>query len=44
MIIGCLEENKSNGFYKKMGGKFIKKREFNLPNQTLYENVYEYNL
>ena len=44
MIVGCLEENKSNGFYKKMGGKFIKKREFKLPNQTLYENVYEYNL
>ena len=42
MIIGCLEKNKSNGFYKKMGGKFIQKREFKLPNQTLYENVYEY--
>ena len=44
MIIGCLEENRSNGFYKKMGGKFVKKREFKLPNQTLYENVYMYNL
>ena len=44
MIIGCLEENKSNGFYKKMGGKFVKKRKFKLPNQTLYENVYVYNL
>ena len=44
MIIGCLEENKSNGFYKKMGGKFVKKRKFELPNQTLYENVYVYNL
>lgn len=44
MLIGCLEKNKSNDFYKKMGGTFIKKREFNLPNQTLYENVYEYKL
>lgn len=44
MIIGCLEENKSNGFYKKMGCKFVKKRKFKLPNQTLYENVYVYNL
>lgn len=44
MLIGCLEENCSNGFYKKMGGKFIKKREFSLPNQTLYENVYLYDL
>ena len=44
MIIGCLEKNKSNEFYKKMGGVFIKKREFKLPNQTLYENVYEYKI
>ena len=44
LIIGCLEENDSNGFYKKMGGEFIKKREFKLPNQTLYENVYSYKL
>lgn len=44
LIIGCLEDNKSNGFYKKMGGVFIKKREFKLPNQTLYENVYEYKI
>ena len=29
---------------KKMGGEFIKKREFKLPNQTLYENVYMYKL
>lgn len=44
LIIGCLEKNKANGFYKKMGGKIINKREFKLYNQTLYENVYEYNL
>ena len=44
LIVGCLEENNSNGFYKKMGGEFIKKREFKLPNQTLYENVYSYKL
>ena len=44
MIIGCLEENKSNCFYKKIGGKFVRKRKFKLPNQTLYENVYVYNL
>ena len=44
MFIGCLEKNKSNEFYKKMGGKFIKKREFKLANQILYENVYEYKL
>ena len=42
IIAGCLEDNKSNEFYKKMGGEIIKKREFKLPNQTLYENVYYY--
>lgn len=26
------EENNSNGFYRKMGGKLIKKRDFKLPN------------
>ena len=44
IIIGCLENNNANEFYKKMGCKFINKREFKLPNQTLYENVYEYKL
>ena len=40
MIIGCLEDNPSNEYYKHIGGKFIKKRLFKLPNQELYENVY----
>lgn len=44
VIIGCLENNKANEFYKKMGCKFIEKRDFNLPNQILHENVYEYKL
>ncbi|MBR3249631.1 MAG: GNAT family N-acetyltransferase [Clostridia bacterium] len=44
IIVGCLENNKSNDFYKKINGKYIGKREFKLPNQTLYENVYEYNI
>lgn len=44
VFIGCLEKNKSNEFYKKMGGLFINKREFKLSNQTLYENVYKFNL
>ena len=44
MKVGCLEKNPSNEFYLKMGGKFIAKRKFELPNETLYENVYEYQL
>ena len=38
MIIGCLEGNPSNEFYKHIGGKFIKKRVFEKLN--LPENVY----
>ena len=38
MIIGCLEGNPSNEFYKHIGGKFIKKRVFEKLN--LLENVY----
>lgn len=38
MIIGCLQGNPSNEFYKHMGGKFIKTRNFKMLN--LPENVY----
>lgn len=38
MIISCLCGNKSNEFYKHIGGKFIKTRTFKLLN--LPENVY----
>ena len=43
MIIGCLEKNPSNEYYKHIGGKLIKTRIFKLPNQELLENVYYYN-
>ena len=42
MIIGCLEGNPSNEYYKHIGGNFIKTRTFKLPNQELIENVYYY--
>lgn len=42
MIIGCLEENPSNEFYKKIGGKYIGKRDFLLNGKTYRENVYFY--
>lgn len=38
MLIGCLEGNESNDFYKHIGGEFIKKRVFEKLN--LLENVY----
>lgn len=40
MIIGCLQGNLSNEFYKYIGGKFIKTRIFKKLN--LLENVYFY--
>ena len=42
MIIGCLDSNPSNEFYKHLGGEFLRQRIFNLPNQDLLENVYFY--
>ena len=42
LIIGCIEKNPSNEFYKKIGGKYIGKREFLLNNKTYQENVYLY--
>ncbi len=38
MIIGCLVGNPSNGFYKHIGGKYIKQRIFE--KLKLPENVY----
>lgn len=38
MVVGCLDGNKSNEFYKHIGGKFVKTRIFEKLN--LLENVY----
>lgn len=38
MIIGCLDGNKSNDFYKHIGGKYIKQRMFE--KLGMMENVY----
>ena len=38
MIIGCLDGNSSNEFYKHIGGKFIKQRMFE--RLGMLENVY----
>ena len=42
MIIGCLDRNKSNEFYKHIGGKLIETRIFKKLN--LPENVYYYDI
>lgn len=40
MIIGCLEGNKSNEFYKHMGGIKVGIRYFEKTGQKLVENIY----
>ena len=41
MVIGCLSENPSNGFYKRMGGVLVDTNPIVLPNgQELLENLY----
>ena len=43
MIIGCLQGNPSNEFYKHMGGLLVDNNPFTLPNgQELTENLYYY--
>ena len=43
MVNGCIEGNPSNSFYQHMGGRFIEKGSFIVPNgQELIENVYYY--
>lgn len=38
IVVGCLDGNKANEFYKHMGGNFIKTRVFEKLN--LLENIY----
>lgn len=40
MIVGCLEGNPSNDFYKYMGAIFEKKNPIKIGEQDLFENVY----
>ena len=40
IIIGCLDGNPSNGFYKHLGGRVDTTRTITRGNQNLVENVY----
>ena len=42
MIIYCIDGNKTNEFYKHMGGKFIYSKKRNIGGSELLENVYYY--
>ena len=44
MIIGCLAGNKSNNFYKHLGGIFQSKRIFTRTNEEKEENVYVFDI
>lgn len=44
MIVGCLEGNPSNDFYRYMGGKKVKERIIVRGGQELIENIYFYEL
>ena len=42
MIVYCLEANKTNEFYKHMGGKLVYSKNRDIAGQDLVENVYYY--
>lgn len=42
IIIGCLDGNPSNVFYKHLGGKFVKQEECNIFDECYKENIYLY--
>ena len=44
VVIGCLEGNTSNEFYKHFGGKFIKKEDWNIFDECYKENIYLYEI
>ena len=43
-VIGCLEGNPSNGFYKHMGWKLIRQDPWDILDEHYTENIYEYDL
>jgi len=44
VVIGCLDGNPSNEFYKHLGGKFIKQEDWNIFDECYKENIYLYDI
>ncbi len=44
VVIGCLDGNPSNEFYKHLGGKFIKQEDWHLFDECYKENIYLYEI
>ena len=42
VVIGCLDGNPSNEFYKHLGGKFIKQDDWKIFDECYKENIYVY--
>ncbi len=44
VVIGCLDRNPANEFYKHLGGKFIKQEDWNIFDECYKENIYLYDI
>ena len=44
VVLGCLDGNPANEFYKHMGGRFVRQDEWNVFGECYLENIYEYDL
>ena len=44
VVIGCLNGNPSNEFYKHLGGKFIKQDDWKIFDECYKENIYVYEI
>lgn len=44
VVIGCLDGNPSNEFYKHLGGTFIKQEDWNIFDECYKENIYLYEI
>lgn len=44
VVIGCLDGNPSNEFYKHLGGKFIVQEDWNIFDECYKENIYLYEI
>ena len=44
VVIGCLDGNPSNEFYKHLGGNFVKQEDWNIFDESYKENIYLYEI
>lgn len=44
VVIGCIDGNPSNGFYKHMGGKIVRQEPWDILGEHYMDNIYEFDL